>query len=93
MMSLILDGAWELGPGVAIRPERFGALVYSFHTRRLTFLKSKRLLEIVQTLADHPSGRAACAAAGVAESELGTYERALGTLVDSDVIVPRSDER
>lgn len=34
-----LDAAWDLHPQVAVRPERFGALLYHFGTRRLSFLK------------------------------------------------------
>ena len=35
-----LDAAWQLHPQVSVRPERFGALLYHFGTRRLSFLKS-----------------------------------------------------
>ena len=45
-----LDGAWELDSRVSIRPERFGALLYHFGTRRLSFLKSRTLLDVVQAL-------------------------------------------
>ena len=40
-----LDGAWQLHPQVSVRPERFGALLYHFGTRRLSFLKNPTLLE------------------------------------------------
>jgi putative mycofactocin binding protein MftB len=85
-----LDRPWRVGDGVALRPERFGALAYSFDTRRLSFLKSRRLFEIVRTLAEHPSGRAACAAAGVGGDELDSIRRALATLADTGMIVRRS---
>jgi putative mycofactocin binding protein MftB len=42
MTAFDLDRPWQVGRGVALRPERFGALAYSFDTRRLSFLKSRR---------------------------------------------------
>ena len=41
-----LDGAWHLDERVSIRPERFGALLYHFGTRGLSFLKSPMLLAV-----------------------------------------------
>jgi mycofactocin biosynthesis protein MftB len=90
MTAFDLDRPWELGPGVALRPERFGALAYSFNTRRLSFLKSESLFRVVRTLADCPSGRAACQAAGVKGAELTQVTAALGTLADTAMIVERS---
>ena len=49
---------------MSVRPERFGALLYHFGTRRLSFLKSPALLTVVQTLGDAPSAREACRRAG-----------------------------
>jgi len=74
-----------------VRPEPFGALVYHFGTRRLTFLKSRLLLDVVRALADHGSARDACRAAGVAEAELPRYEQALATLAGGGMIVPETD--
>ncbi len=84
-----LDGAWDLHPRVEIRPERFGALLYSFDTRRLCFLRSRELLAVVQHLADAPTARAACVAAGVAEEQLPTYRAALARLAETDMIHSR----
>ena len=81
-----LDRPWQLHPQVSVRPERFGALLYHFGTRRLSFLKNQRVLAVVRSLADHPSARAACAAAGVTDAELPAYARALGALADSQMI-------
>jgi mycofactocin biosynthesis protein MftB len=86
-----LAGAWRLNPQVALRPEPFGALAYHFGTRRLSFLKSRQLLEVVQTLEQHPSGADACRAAGVPDAELRSYERALATLASTGMICSRSD--
>jgi putative mycofactocin binding protein MftB len=79
---------WALHPQVAVRPEPFGALLYHFGTRRLSFLKDRTLLGIVRALPDAASVRDACWAAGVDETELPRYERALATLAARDMLVP-----
>ena len=84
-----LDAAWQLHPQVSVRPERFGALLYHFGTRRLSFLKSTALLDVVRGLAAAPDARSACIRAGVAPEQVPTYERALGTLAASRMIVER----
>ena len=86
-MAFDLERPWRLADQVALRSEPFGALAYHFGTRRLSFLKTTKLLAVVQALGEHPTGRSACAAAGVSDAELGAYERALGTLVDSGMVV------
>jgi [mycofactocin precursor peptide]-tyrosine decarboxylase / 3-amino-5-[(4-hydroxyphenyl)methyl]-4,4-dimethylpyrrolidin-2-one synthase len=85
-----LTGGWRLNPLVDIRPESFGAMAYHFGTRRLSFLKSRRLLEVVRGLEGHPDAAAACRAHGVPERELATYASALRTLAETDMIVPRA---
>jgi putative mycofactocin binding protein MftB len=87
--SPVLDRAWALAPQVSVRPEPFGALLYHFGTRRLSFLKDRRLLAVVEGLADAPTARAACAGAGIGPSEIGAYERALGRLADTDMLRER----
>ena len=84
-----LDRAWRLGDRVALRPEPFGALLYHFGTRRLSFLANQKVLTIVRALAEQPTARAACASAGVLEAELPAYVRALAALADSDMITER----
>jgi putative mycofactocin binding protein MftB len=84
-----LTQPWRLHPRVAIRPERFGALLYHFGTRRLSFLKSAVLLAVVQSLESQPSARAACLAVGVRVEELPTYRRALATLAAATMICPQ----
>ena len=83
-----LSGRWRLHPQVALRPERFGALAYHYGTRRLSFLKSRRLLAVVEGLAVAPDPDAACRAARVAEAELPSYRRALATLAETGMIEP-----
>ena len=83
------DAPWRLAQSVALRPEPFGALVYSFSTRKLSFLKSKVLVDVVQALADQPSASAALAACGVAEAQRGAYLKALADLARSQMIQVR----
>ena len=73
-----------------MRPEPFGALLYHFGTRRLSFLKDRRLLTVVQGLRDAPTARAACTSAGVVTAEMAAYERALARLADTDMLRPRA---
>ena len=83
------DRGWRLHPQVAVRPEPFGALLYHFGTRRLSFLKNQTVLAVVRSLADHPSARSACLASGVAEADLPVYARALAALAESKMITER----
>lgn len=85
-----LDARWALHPSVSLRPEPFGALAYHFGNRKLSFLKSRALVAVVEGLAAAPSGRAACEAAGVGEGEMDRYARALASLVASDMLVRAS---
>jgi len=82
-----LDRVWQVHPRVSIRPEPFGALVYHFETRKLSFLKERRLLDVVEGLDGVRSAREVCRAAGVPEAEESRYARALGTLAASQMLV------
>jgi mycofactocin biosynthesis protein MftB len=84
-----LDAAWRLAPQVQVRPERFGALLYHFGTRQLSFLKSPALLTVIRALAEQPTARAACQAADVADAQLPSYRQALATLADAQMISRR----
>jgi putative mycofactocin binding protein MftB len=86
-----LDRPWLLHPQVSVRPERFGALLYHFGTRRLSFLKSPALLTVVRELGDAPSAREACRRAGLTEAELPAYAAALATLAGSQMIRVREE--
>ena len=87
--SGVLDRAWDISPGVSIRPESFGALLYHFGTRRLSFLKDRRLLDVVQRLPASSTAREACAAVGLAPDEVHAYERALAQLAATDMLQER----
>jgi putative mycofactocin binding protein MftB len=77
---------YRLSPDVALRPEPFGALVYHFGTRRLSFLKAPELVELVRGLGSHRCVSDAVAA--VPGARRGAYMRALAALAAADVIVP-----
>ncbi|HVU92604.1 MAG TPA: mycofactocin biosynthesis chaperone MftB [Jatrophihabitans sp.] len=89
MSTDVLDRAWRVPDQVAVRPERFGALLYHFGTRRLSFLKDPSLLAVLRSLADAETARAACLRAGVGEAELPRYRAALTTLAASQMIEER----
>ena len=76
------DTAWQLHPQVSVRPEPFGALLYHFGTRKLSFLKDRTLLTVVEGLADAASARAACDAAGIAP-EPGSTRKTWNAKCDS----------
>jgi mycofactocin biosynthesis protein MftB len=78
---------WRLHPQVAVRPEPFGALLYHFGTRKLSFLKDRTILAIVQSLGEHTDARSACRAAGVTESGERSYLHALEVLAGSNMLV------
>ena len=80
---------YRCSPGVAVRPEPFGALIYHFESRRLSFLKTAQLVQVVETLADHRDVHGALAAAGVPSSQCPAYLRALAGLADNGTIEPR----
>ena len=78
---------WRLHPQVAVRPEPFGALLYHFGTRKLSFLKNRVILSVVDTLADHPDANSALRAAGVGEADEAPYLHALSVLAASNMLV------
>jgi mycofactocin biosynthesis protein MftB len=65
------------------------ALLYHFGTRRLSFLKDPKLLEVVRQLPTSTSVREACVEAGVDPVDMPRYCRALATLVDTQMLTPR----
>jgi mycofactocin biosynthesis protein MftB len=76
-------------PQVAVRPEPFGALLYHFGTRKLSFLKNTTIVTVVESLATCVDARSACRAAGIDDDEQEPYLRALATLAASNMLVPR----
>jgi putative mycofactocin binding protein MftB len=91
MPAVAFDPAlpWQKARSVALRPEPFGALVYHFGNRKLSFLKSKLLVSVVSALEDHPSAEAALVACGVPEAQRAAYVTALADLARSQMIESR----
>ena len=73
----MLAEAWRLDDSVALRPEPFGALAYHFGTRKLSFLKTPELVDVVRRLASSPTVEDALVGAGVPEPHWPAYVRAL----------------
>ena len=88
-MAFDVNHGYRLNPAATLRPEPFGALVYHFDNRRLSFLKSQQLVTVVRLLASHDSAADALAAAGVPAQQRAAYTAALATLADSEVIDAR----
>ncbi|HUE58317.1 MAG TPA: mycofactocin biosynthesis chaperone MftB [Acidimicrobiales bacterium] len=76
---------YQLDPDVALRPEPFGALAYHYGSRRLTFLRSRLLADLVRELDQHESVEAALEAL-VPQSGRASYRKALASLADSRFI-------
>jgi mycofactocin biosynthesis protein MftB len=80
-----LGQRWHLHPQVALRDESFGALAYHYGTRRLHFLKSRPLVDLVISLDRYDSAGAAIDAL-IPEKERELYGRALARLAASGVL-------
>ena len=81
---------YRCSPRVAVRPEAFGALVYHFGTRRLSFLKTPELVDVVSGLERHPDVHTALDAAGVSTAARPAYLRALAGLAANGTIEERT---
>lgn len=79
---------WERSPKIGLRPEPFGALAYHFDTRRLVFLKSPKLVELVDGLVDHESADAAIDAIvePADQRSRSAHVKALASLAEAGVI-------
>jgi putative mycofactocin binding protein MftB len=84
--------SWRLHPQVAVRPEPFGALLYHFGTRKLSFLKNRTILAVVNSLSEHPDVRSALRAAGVDEPGEAPYLHALSVLVTSNMLICKDSQ-
>lgn len=90
MPAVTLDSVVAVHPRVSIRPEPFGALLYHFSTRQLSFLKDRMLLEVVRACDGTRTLEQALRAAGVPAAQTGRYLRAVETLVASHMLEPAS---
>lgn len=83
------EAAYRLSPRVGLRPEPFGALAYHYDTRRLVFLKSPDLVDLVRALDQHPSAGAAIdAVVAPVAGRRPSYVTALASLCESGVVEP-----
>jgi mycofactocin biosynthesis protein MftB len=82
------ERAWRLSPKVALRDEAFGALAYHYGNRRLVFLKSPVLVDLVTSLERYDSAADAVQAV-VQPGQYSAYMRALARLAASEVIDAR----
>lgn len=81
------DRPYRLSSSVALRPEPFGALVYDFTTRKLSFLKTRLLVDVVRELENQPDARSTLESAGVPRAEHARYLDALAGLASAGTIV------
>jgi len=79
------DRPARLHPQVALREESFGALAYHYGNRRLTFVKSAALVEVLRDLDRHATARDAVAA-HVGADEVDAHLAALGRLAGTGVV-------
>ena len=95
MVAIALDDAvpYRLHPDVAIRPEPFGALAYHYGNRRLTFLRSPDLVELVKSLEHHETLGDALSATGLPPVRQGSFRKALASLLTSEVICAHENRR
>ena len=77
---------YTLAGSVSLRPEPFGALVFDYTTRRLSFLKTPQLVTVVRALAEHPDAHSALTAAEVPAADHPRYLYALSGLCASGTI-------
>lgn len=89
VLAPMLTEAWRLDGSVALRPEPFGALAYHFGTRRLSFLKTPELVDVVRRLEHSPTVEAALREAGVPEAHWAAYVAALRELAGGGMISRR----
>jgi putative mycofactocin binding protein MftB len=83
-----LDRRLRLHSSVSLRPERFGALAYSFDTRKLSFIKHPDLLRVVESLDGVATVQEALVAADIAEARWSSFVTALSTLEASEMLEP-----
>ncbi len=84
-----LDSGWQLHPRVSLRPEPFGALAYHYDNRRLNFLRSPDLVNVVNSLAEHETVALVLTDCGIDPQRWPTFERALRSLAASDFLQPQ----
>jgi putative mycofactocin binding protein MftB len=77
--------SWQLSAKVSLRDEAFGALAYHHDTRRLVFLKSRELVNLVRRLGEFDSANDAVSAL-VSADQHERYVKALASLYRSELL-------
>lgn len=86
------DGGFDPGrrhrlhPQVALRPEPFGALAYHYGNRRLTFVRSPEMVDLLRHLEAHDSVHQALTASPIATERQPAVLAALARLHASEMI-------
>lgn len=85
-----LAAPYKLNSRVGLRIEPFGATAYHYDTRRLVFMKTVGLVDLIQSLESYGSADGAIdAAAGGEPKQVRQFEAALSSLVDSGIVCER----
>jgi putative mycofactocin binding protein MftB len=69
-----------------LRPEPFGALAYHYGNRRLNFLRSPDLVDLVNDLVNHPTVDEALGASSIDPRRHPAFRKALADLAASDFL-------
>ncbi|NNE95109.1 MAG: mycofactocin biosynthesis chaperone MftB [Acidimicrobiales bacterium] len=77
---------WTLHPRVSLRPEPFGAMAYHYDNRRLNFLRSPDLVELVENLGDFENVDAGLAT--LPATRRPAFTKALAALAGSSFLTP-----
>ena len=72
---------------VALRPEPFGALAYHFGNRKMVFLKTRELADVVRALSDGGQIQSVFDRVGVPQARRDACLAALAALADAGMIV------
>ncbi len=82
------SGHWSLSDAVSLREESFGALAYHHGTRRLVFVKSPVLVDVLRRLGDYDTVDDALGAL-VEPAERDRFASALASLARSEILSGR----
>jgi len=83
--SFDVSAPWGVNAQVSVRDEAFGALAYHHVTRRLVFLKSPLLVDLVRNLERYDSAHDALRAL-VPATQYARYARALASLATAEIL-------
>lgn len=86
------SGHLMLAPSVAMRPEGFGALLYDYNSRRLTFIKDPDLASLIGRLDGHTTLENARSRSGVPEQRASELMQAVATLEARGTLMRKSQD-